>query len=86
MPPARPTSAGTSKDSKARMKISSIRAMIPGIASLTVMWRKVWEMPAPLIIDASSKEASVERNTDDSSRNARGAKPTPSIRIMPHME
>jgi hypothetical protein len=66
------------------MKIRISSAMMPGIASFSVIWRKVCEMPAPLIIEASSNEASLERNTEDSSRKAKGEKSMPSMTIMPH--
>ena len=49
------------------------------------MFLNVCHSPAPLASDASSKEASVERNTDDSSRKASGEKSMPSTTIMPHM-
>ena len=41
---------------------------------------------APDIIAASSKEASVERSTEDISRKVSGTKPMPSISIMPQSE
>ena len=84
--PARPTRAGTSNNSKARMTTSSSSARMPGRPMRSVMARNVRNGPAPLIIAASSNEASVERNTADISRKVSGAKPTPSIRNIPHME
>ena len=84
--PASPTSAGTSNDSNARMPTSSISASTPGRPSRSVIERKVFSGPAPAISAASSNEASVERSTADISRKVSGAKPTPSTRIMPHIE
>jgi len=52
----------------------------------SVMARNVRNGPAPLIIAASSNEASVERNTAAINRKVSGAKPTPSIRAIPHIE
>ena len=45
--PARPTRAGTSNDSKARMTTSSISASTPGRPSRSVIERKVVSGPAP---------------------------------------
>ena len=84
--PARPTSAGTSKDSKAFTKISSMRPHSAGSDMRRVTLPKALRGLAPDIMAASSKEASVERRTDDISRKVSGTKPMPSISIMPQSE
>ena len=42
--------------------------------------------PAPDMSEDSSNEGSVAPSAADIIRNVNGAKPTPSIRIMPHIE
>ena len=66
------------------MRISS--AAIPGVTSLKVMRRNVVAIPAPDIMEASSKAASVERNTAESSRKHKGVYSMPWIKIIPWSE
>ena len=84
--PASPTSAGTSKDSKAFTKMSKVKPQSAGSDMRRVTLAKARTGLAPDIIAASSKEASVERSTADISRKVSGTKPMPSINIMPQRE
>ena len=68
------------------MKTRSSSAKMPGRPIRSVIERKVVSGRAPLIIDASSKLASVARRTEDISRKVSGTKFTPSMTIIPHME
>ena len=86
MLPASPTSAGTSNDSKVRMKISMASAQIAGTPIRSVIAQNARSGLAPAMMAASSNEASIERSTADISRKVSGTKPMPSIRIMPHIE
>ena len=86
MRPGRPTSAGTSKASMARMKTSMASAMMAGSDSRMVTRRMVAHTPAPLTRAASSSSGLALRSVAPTSRNASGDHRKPSTSTMPGME
>jgi len=86
MRPGKPTSAGTSKASMARMKTSIESAMMAGSDSRMVTRRIVAQTPAPLTRAASSSSGLALRKVAPTSRKASGDHRKPSTRTMPGME
>src|ERR1051325_139272 len=84
--PGSPTSAGISKDSKERMKISSITEKNAGSMSRSEMRRIVCQSFAPHAAEASSSEGSMDRNAAASIRNTNGDQSSDSTKIIPHSE
>ncbi len=86
MRPGRPTSAGTSNASTARMNTSIASAMIEGSDSRMVTRWIVCQTPAPCTRAASSSSGLALRSVALTSRNASGDHRKPSTITMPAIE
>ena len=84
--PGNPTSAGISKDSKERMKISRITEKNAGSMSRSETRRKVCQRRAPQAADASSSDGSIERKEAATIRNTNGDQRKDSIKTIPQSE
>ena len=86
MRPGKPTSAGTSNASMARMNTSIDSARIEGSESRMVTRRIVCQTPAPHTRAASSSSGLALRSVAPTRRNASGDHRKPSTSTMPGME